>query len=70
MPTRTINLKFILDRSDGGRRLREDLWTTHAEINGAVAAFERILLLCRGHGYVREDDEAVPGEAVQRDALS
>lgn len=70
MPTRTINLKFILDRSDAGQSVRQDLWTTHASVNEGVAQFEKILLLCRGQGYLREDDETVSAEAAQREALS
>ncbi len=51
MPTRTINLKMILGTKERTEELRRALWTTHEQINQAVAIIERTLLLCRGEAY-------------------
>jgi len=79
MATKTINLKMILNRSESAeaKELRQALWTTHEEINKAVAEIERVLLLCRGRSYwVREKDKEgkdvereVKAEAVRKEAL-
>lgn len=73
MPTRTINLKMILPRKAEGAELRQALWTTHEEINKAVAYIEGILLLCRGESYWTTDqdgnDVEVLREDVRREAL-
>jgi hypothetical protein len=52
MPTRTIKLKMILPRSQQGRPVRCDLWTTHSTVNEAVKRIENVLLLCRGNAYM------------------
>ncbi len=70
MPTRTVNLKFILGRSSASQPLRQDIWTTHAAANEAVAEFEGVLLLCRADEYVRQDDQVVPAQKVRPQALS
>lgn len=73
MATRTINLKMILPRKEEGLELRQALWTTHEEINKAVAHVERILLLCRGESYWTADAEGndieVSKESVRRQTL-
>lgn len=70
MATRSINLKLVLNRGTEGKALRQNLWTTHAIINKAVAELEQVLLLCRGRGYWTGEDEAVSAEKVQRKALA
>lgn len=70
MPTRSVNLKMILDRSAKGDGVRRALWTTHAAVNEAVAEIERVLLLCRGESYVNSDGEVVPRERVRKQALA
>ncbi len=57
MPTRTINLKMVLNRSDEGLELRQALWTTHEEMNIAVRKIEEFLLLCRGKAYWTIDEK-------------
>ena len=69
MAVRSLHLKMVLDRKVSGRRLRESLWRTHSTLNEVVAEIERILLLCRGRGYVIGDGELVSAEQVQRDAI-
>jgi len=73
MATRTINLRMILDRGEEGLELRKALWTTHEEVNRAVAAIEGILLLCRGASYWTLDDDGdeviVPEKQVREEAL-
>jgi hypothetical protein len=75
MATKTINLKMVINRSGEGKELRQALWTTHEQINKAVAEIERILLLCRGRSYFvpgkdgKDSDIPVKAEEVQRDAL-
>jgi hypothetical protein len=49
--------------------LRESLWLTHERVNRAVAEIENALLLCRGRGYTKFDDEAVSASEVQRQAV-
>ena len=51
MPTRTINLKMVLGKKIDRAELRQALWTTHQEVNHAVAKIEKMLLLCRGYEY-------------------
>ena len=51
MPTRTINLKMVLGKKNDRAELRQALWTTHREVNHAVAKIEKMLLLCRGCEY-------------------
>ncbi|MDD5326857.1 MAG: type V CRISPR-associated protein Cas12b [Phycisphaerae bacterium] len=80
MVTKTINLKMVLDRSDKpeAKELRQALWTTHEEINKAVAKIEEILLLCRGRSYlIPSKDEkgndtvvTVNADDVQKNALT
>ena len=70
MPTRSINLKMILDRSENGQSLRQSLWLTHSEVNAAVATIERVLPLCRGRAYYVGDDTLVTTETVQAEALA
>jgi hypothetical protein len=59
MATKTVNLKMVLDRSDKpeAKELRQALWTTHEQVNKAVAEIERILLLCRGRAYWIKDKD-------------
>jgi hypothetical protein len=74
MPVRTINLKLILGNSSGAREARQALWTTHQEVNRAVARITQTLLLCRGEEYwMREADGSeriVPRAQVRQDALT
>ncbi|GEM_PF-783666 len=73
MPTRTINLKMVLGKKAETGKLRRALWTTHKQINQAVAEIERILLLCRGASYWTLDKEnnevQIPESQVVTDAL-
>ncbi len=74
MPTRTINLKLqISPKTDEGRKIRSALWTTHSEINKAVAEIEKLLLLCRGEKYYttnsKDEEVEVPEPQVKTDAL-
>lgn len=73
MPTRTINLKMVLGKRNETAELRRALWTTHHEINQAVAQIERLLLFCRGREYrtVNENNEeiVVPESEVTAQAL-
>ncbi len=69
MPTRCIRLKLILDRSNSGQQLRQNVWMTHNAINQAVAAIENVLLLCRGAGYLNSEDELIDAQHVQAQAL-
>ncbi|HRS72353.1 MAG TPA: type V CRISPR-associated protein Cas12b [Anaerohalosphaeraceae bacterium] len=79
MATKTINLKMVIDRSDKpqAKELRQALWTTHEELNKAVAEIERILLLCRGRSYFisgkdkdgKDVDIEVKAGTVQKQAL-
>lgn len=70
MPIRSINLKMILDRSEGGQGLRESLWLTHQVVNEAVAEIERVLLLCRGRAYSYGEDEVMSAAQVQEQTLT
>jgi hypothetical protein len=58
----------VLDRSGKGKELRQALWTTHEEVNKAVAKIEEILLLCRGRSYVTRDGD-VTADTVQQKAF-
>lgn len=74
MATKTINLKMVLDRSDKpeAKELRQALWTTHEQVNKAVAEIERILLLCRGRSYFipgKDKDNQVKAENVRKQAI-
>jgi len=73
MPTRTINLKMVLGKKPDSSTLRRAMWTTHEEINKAVAKIERTLLLCRGKAYWTLDDNGnetqVPESSVITEAL-
>lgn len=79
MANKTINLKMIIDRSPKpeAKELRQALWTTHEEVNKAVAEIEEILLLCRGRSYHKkgqdqtgkEIDIPVTLEEVQKKVL-
>lgn len=73
MPTRTINLKMVLGSKDETAELRGALWSTHTQINLAVAEIEKILLLCRGNSYWTLDNEGkeiqIPESQVVSDAL-
>jgi len=80
MATKTINFKMVLDRSDKAeaQELRQALWTTHEEINNAIAEIERILLLCRGRTYWikgldsegKDQDVEIKAEKVQQQAVA
>lgn len=74
MPTRTINLKMVLGRKEDTAELRRALWTTHEQVNLAVAGVERVLLLCRGRSYWTLDHRGepvhVPESQVAEDALA
>jgi hypothetical protein len=78
MATKTINLKMVLDRSDKpeAKELRQALWTTHEEVNKAVAKIEEILLLCRGRSYLipskdkNGKDDEIKAENVQKKAIA
>ena len=54
MPTRSIQVKLVLARGDGGKPLRQSLWATHAAVNEATKFYEQTLLLMRGESH---DDE-------------
>lgn len=75
MATKTINLKMVIDRSDKpkAKELRQALWTTHEEINKAVAQIEKTLLLFRGKSYLTKDDNneeiTISATEVQTEAL-
>ena len=73
MPTRTINLKLQIPKTEEGRRVRSALWTTHDEVNKAVAEIEKLLLLCRGKSYYTVNDQGeeieIKAEKVKADAL-
>lgn len=70
MPTRSLQLKLIVPRHNHNRQLAQDIWTTHYVVNKAVAEVERVLLLCRGRGYIDADGRAVSAEEVQAEALA
>lgn len=65
---------MVLNRSEKGKELRQALWTTHEEINKAVAKIEEILLLCRGKSYLAKDDNGkdkpIDEKEVQKKAIS
>jgi hypothetical protein len=75
MATKTINLKMVLNRSNAkpAKDLRQALWTTHQEINRAVAVIEKILILFRGRSYLTKDSKGneitVSAEEVQKKAI-
>lgn len=73
MPTRTINLKMVLGKKHDTVELRQALWTTHREINLAVAKLERTFLLCRGTEYrttsPEGEDLLVTSASVVQEAL-
>ncbi len=64
MPTRTINLKLVLGKSESTLALRRALWTTHAELNVAVQQIERMLLLCRQDQYWTTDGGDEPAHVA------
>lgn len=74
MPVRTVNLKLILGKSPDSSAVRRALWTTHQEVNRAVARITDTLLLCRGEEYwIRQADgieRVVPRADVRRRALA
>jgi hypothetical protein len=55
MVTRTIKLKMIVPRDDGGAEQRASLWATHALINEAARYYEQHLLLMRQDQYETAD---------------
>jgi hypothetical protein len=73
MPTRTINLKMVLGKKQDTEELRQALWTTHREINLAVAKLEKTFLLCRGAEYRTTspggEELLVTGASVVQEAL-
>lgn len=73
MPTRTINLKMVLGKKLDTVELRQAMWTTHREINQAVAKLEKIFLLCRGAEYRTTSPEGeellVTSASVVQEAL-
>jgi len=73
MPTRTINLKLQIPRTEEGRKVRRVLWTTHDEVNKAVAEIEKMLLLCRGDSYytvnAQGEEIEIKESQVKADAL-
>lgn len=73
MPTRTINLKLQIPKTEEGRKVRSALWATHDQVNKAVAEIEKLLLLCRGEGYYTVNDQReeieIKAETVRADAL-
>lgn len=64
MPVRSINLKIVVPRS-GDRAAAQALWTTHAEVNAAVAYYERLLLACRQTAYRMPDREVTEAEQTE-----
>src|SRR3954463_15903346 len=61
MPVRSFNLKLVVPRGSADRVLREDLWTTHSEVNTATRYYEERLLCLRAMPYeVTPATEACP----------
>jgi hypothetical protein len=57
MPTRSIKVKLIVSRRDGGQPLRRALWSTHEAVNAATRYYEERLLLMRGEAYRLGEEE-------------
>jgi hypothetical protein len=64
MPVRSFNLKLVIPRGSADRMLREDLWTTHAEVNAATRHYEEQLLCLRAAPYEVSSATAVDGRRM------
>ena len=68
MPTRAIKLKLVVPRSKTESKLRQTIWTTHAEVNAAARYYESRLLMMRGQSY-ESREEKVSEEDVKSELL-
>ena len=56
MPTRAIKLKLVVRRTKAESKLRQTIWTTHAEVNAAARYYESRLLLMRGQSFETREE--------------